>query len=43
MGGTPHGDGAWPQGRDPQRRRIGVLGWALLVLLVVAPLTLGPR
>ncbi|MEU9984193.1 hypothetical protein [Streptomyces sp. NPDC050856] len=43
MADTPHGDGAWPQGRNPQRRGIGVLGWALLVLLVVALLTLGPR
>ncbi|MER5883987.1 hypothetical protein ABT160_09175 [Streptomyces sp. NPDC001941] len=34
--------GSWPQGRNPHRRRIGPLGWALLVLLVVALFTLAP-
>ncbi|MGW0561367.1 hypothetical protein ACWDZ4_12205 [Streptomyces sp. NPDC003016] len=40
---TPHRAGAWRQGRGPRRRRIGVLGWAVLVLLVVALFVLGPR
>ncbi|WP_255305867.1 hypothetical protein [Streptomyces sp. Wb2n-11] len=40
---TPHGAGTWRQGRNPRRRKIGVLGWALLVLLVVALFVLGPR
>jgi hypothetical protein len=43
MGDNSHEVGGWRQGRNPQRRRIGVLGWALLVLLVVALFTLGPR
>ncbi|WP_256096869.1 hypothetical protein [Streptomyces agglomeratus] len=42
MGDTPHEAGEWPQGRNPQRRKTGVLGWALLVLLMVALLTLWP-
>ncbi|MFH8561755.1 hypothetical protein [Streptomyces sp. NPDC017988] len=37
-----HGLGAGHQGRDPRRGGIGVLGWALLALLVVALLTLWP-
>ncbi|MEV0490885.1 hypothetical protein [Streptomyces atratus] len=43
MGDAPHEVSAWRQGRNPQRRNVGVLGWALLVLLVVAVFTLGPR
>jgi hypothetical protein len=43
MGDAPHEVNAWRQGRNPQRRKIGVLGWALLVLLVVALFTLAPR
>ncbi|MFI9585835.1 hypothetical protein ACIHCQ_29200 [Streptomyces sp. NPDC052236] len=43
MGDAPHKVSEWHQGRDPQRRKIGVLGWALLVLLMVAVFTLGPR
>jgi hypothetical protein len=43
MGDAPHEVNAWRQGRNPQRRKIGVLGWALLVLLIVALFTLGPR
>ncbi|MEV6671393.1 hypothetical protein [Streptomyces sp. NPDC051162] len=42
MGDTPHEAGAWHQGRDPRRRRIGIVGWTLLVLLAVALFTLGP-
>ncbi|MGA4843759.1 hypothetical protein [Streptomyces sp. G45] len=34
---------AWPQGRDPRRRKVGALGWSLLVLLLVALFTLWPR
>lgn len=43
MGENPHAVSEWRQGRNPQRRKIGGLGWALLVLLVVALFTLGPR
>jgi hypothetical protein len=43
MGDAPHEDPPWPQGRNPHRRKIGVLGWALLVLLGVALFTLAPR
>lgn len=43
MGDTPREVSAWHQGRNPQRRKVGVLGWALLVLLMVAVFTLGPR
>ncbi|MEV8480345.1 WhiB family transcriptional regulator, partial [Streptomyces sp. NPDC051173] len=32
---APHEAGAWHQGRDPRRRRIGIVGWTLLVLLAV--------
>ncbi|MFI0714466.1 hypothetical protein ACH4SK_28290 [Streptomyces inhibens] len=42
MEGTPHEVGEWHQGRNPQRRKIGVLGWALLILLMVALFTLWP-
>ncbi|MEU1217268.1 hypothetical protein ABZ424_33775 [Streptomyces sp. NPDC005790] len=42
MGDTPHETGPWRQGRDPQRRSIGVLGWALLVLLLVVLFAFGP-
>ncbi|MET9515124.1 hypothetical protein [Streptomyces sp. NPDC002994] len=42
MGDAPQEPGEWRQGRNPQRRKVGVLGWALLVLLVVALFTLWP-
>ncbi|MGW0535335.1 hypothetical protein [Streptomyces sp. NPDC003032] len=42
MRDDPQGLGAGCQGRDPDRGRVGVLGWALLVLLMVALLTLWP-
>ncbi|MFB7369772.1 hypothetical protein ACFC0D_08040 [Streptomyces sp. NPDC056222] len=42
MGDTPHRSGAWGQGRDPGRRSIGVLGWALPVLVMVGLFTLRP-
>nr|WP_280525062.1 hypothetical protein [Streptomyces inhibens] len=42
MGGTPHEVSEWRQGRNPQRRKIGVLGWALLIGLMVALFTLWP-
>ncbi|MGX1885507.1 hypothetical protein [Streptomyces sp. NPDC055287] len=42
MGDAPHEVGTWHQGRNPQRRKTGALGWALLVLLVVALFTLWP-
>ncbi|MFG2297169.1 hypothetical protein [Streptomyces sp. NPDC048603] len=43
MEDVPHHDTEWRQGRNPHRRRIGVLGWALLGLLLFALLTLWPR
>ncbi|MFD9499281.1 hypothetical protein [Streptomyces sp. NPDC060035] len=43
MGDTPHETSTRHQGRNPQRRKIGVLGWALLTLFLVAMFTLGPR
>ncbi|MFE7753449.1 hypothetical protein [Streptomyces sp. NPDC057429] len=43
MAHGPHKIGTWHQGRDPRRRTIGVLGWALLLLLLVALVALGPR
>ncbi|MEW2487015.1 hypothetical protein [Streptomyces sp. NPDC048411] len=43
MGDARHEVNAWRQGRNPQRRKIGVLGWTLLLLLMVAVFTLGPR
>ncbi|MFE5483454.1 hypothetical protein [Streptomyces sp. NPDC056527] len=42
MGDTPHQSGAWGQGRDPERRRIGVLGRSSTILVMVAPFTLRP-
>ncbi|GAA2963629.1 hypothetical protein GCM10010446_56530 [Streptomyces enissocaesilis] len=39
---APHRAGAWHRGRDPRRRRTGVPGWALPVLLV-SLFVLGPR
>ncbi|MEV7617263.1 hypothetical protein [Streptomyces sp. NPDC089799] len=43
MRDAPLHDTAWHQGRNPHRRRIGVLGWSLLGLLLLALLTLWPR
>ncbi|MFE9558202.1 hypothetical protein ACFYMW_30785 [Streptomyces sp. NPDC006692] len=43
MGDNPHEASAWHQGRNPRRRKIGILGWALLVLLMAALFTLWPR
>ncbi|MEV6781773.1 hypothetical protein [Streptomyces sp. NPDC051098] len=43
MGDARGGVGARRQGRNPQRRAIGVLGWALPVLFVVAAFVLGVR
>ncbi|MFH8572280.1 hypothetical protein [Streptomyces sp. NPDC017993] len=43
MGDAPRDVSSWPQGRDPQRPKIGVLGWALLVLLLVVLFFCGPR
>ncbi|MFF0449068.1 hypothetical protein ACFYT4_22125 [Streptomyces sp. NPDC004609] len=37
------GAGEWPQGRNPERRRIGCLGRALVVLFFVTAVTLVPR
>ncbi|WP_268830070.1 hypothetical protein [Streptomyces roseoverticillatus] len=42
MGDIPYGAGEGRQGRDPRRRKIGVLGWAVMVLIVVALFTLWP-
>ncbi|MEU1594500.1 hypothetical protein ABZ468_16925 [Streptomyces sp. NPDC005708] len=42
MGDDSPEAGAWRQGRNPQRQKIGVLGWALLALLLIALLTLAP-
>jgi hypothetical protein len=42
MGDGSPDAGAWCQGRNPQRQKIGVLGWALLALLLIALLTLAP-
>ncbi|WP_438297578.1 hypothetical protein [Streptomyces sp. HUAS TT7] len=42
MGDAPREVNEWPQGRNPRRRGIGVLGWALLILLMVALFTLWP-
>ncbi|MGW9025933.1 hypothetical protein ACWGQ5_17355 [Streptomyces sp. NPDC055722] len=43
MGDDSFEAGAWRQGRNPQRRKIGVLGWALLALLLIALFTLLPN
>ncbi|MER7660699.1 hypothetical protein [Streptomyces sp. NPDC096193] len=43
MGDARGGVGARRQGRNPQRRAIGVLGWALPVLFVVAAFVLRVR
>ncbi|MEU4350212.1 hypothetical protein [Streptomyces sp. NPDC023838] len=38
-----HDVGGWPQGRNPHRRKIGVLGWSLLILLMLVLFIVGPR
>ncbi|MGI5136917.1 MULTISPECIES: hypothetical protein [unclassified Streptomyces] len=43
MGDASPEAGAWRQGRNPQRQKIGVLGWALLTLLLIALPTLAPN
>ncbi|MEV0222141.1 hypothetical protein [Streptomyces sp. NPDC050704] len=43
MGNDPHEVGAWLQGRNPHRRKIGLLGWTLLALFMLSLLVLGPR
>ncbi|MER5771061.1 hypothetical protein [Streptomyces sp. NPDC001985] len=43
MENDPRGAGAWPQGRNPHRRKVGVLGWALLLMVLLVLFLLGPR
>ncbi|MEU1075903.1 MULTISPECIES: hypothetical protein [unclassified Streptomyces] len=43
MDRDPHDVDAWPQGRNPHRRSVGVLGWSLLLLLLLALFLFGPR
>lgn len=36
-----HAVGEWPQGRNPHRRKIGVLGWSPLILFLLVPVLRG--
>ncbi|MFG3283264.1 hypothetical protein [Streptomyces sp. NPDC048111] len=42
MEDSRHEADAWRQGRNPQRRKIGVLGWTLLILCAIALFALWP-
>ncbi|MEU1279283.1 hypothetical protein [Streptomyces sp. NPDC005805] len=40
---APQDDSPWHQGRNPDRRRIGALGWALLVAVLLVLFLFAPR